>query len=140
MRTILCTCWMSCHRLELWPWPYLAQRWVGTWTHTDSLTPRCTFQPRVSCRVSCWLCQISELTYKYHCIKLLHMAPNPIHSPDILTPYYPVGKNGFFPPCTVTSSAMFEKKNKKTTTSQSLAVADFDMAESLSHILLMFSF
>lgn len=51
-----------------------------------------------------------ELTYKYHRIKLLHMAPNPIHSTDTLTSHYPVGKNGSFLLCTVTSSAMFEKQ------------------------------
>lgn len=51
-----------------------------------------------------------ELTYKYHLnIKPLHMALNPIHSIDKLTLQYPVGKYASFPPCTMTSSAMFVK-------------------------------
>lgn len=35
--TLLYSCWRSCCCYELWPWPSLAQRWVGTWTHAGAL-------------------------------------------------------------------------------------------------------
>lgn len=57
--SLLYSCRRSCRRYELWPWPSLAQAMGGHLdTRRHSHTDTQTLHPHVSCRVSCWLCQI----------------------------------------------------------------------------------
>lgn len=106
-QTVLYSCWWSCHCSELWPWPW---RWVGTWTHADdlALTRTPCFLPRFMLALSHF-----ELTHKHSCIKPFHMAPNPIHSYDISTSHYALGKSVSYQPCTMTSCSMFAKETRE---------------------------
>lgn len=85
--------WRFCHYCEPWPWFWHSRGSRVIYLHTPTITHTQTHIAAL-CFVSGLLLAKSnfELTYKYHCIKLLHMALNPIHSIDTLTSHYPVGK------------------------------------------------
>lgn len=102
-----------------------------THTHTHTRISASCFLPGLMLAKSNF-----DLTYKCHCIKLLHMAVNPIHSIDTLTSHHPVGKYASFPPCTMTSSAIFVKTRQ----SPSHLAVETGMPERLQDISLMFSF